>query len=585
MTLPNDNNGKNNPPSREDAGGAVRKRRTHKKSRQGCANCKLRSVKCDETKPSCKKCQSYNVICTYGSSKFSAENLSIPTAASFVVDLGGGGGGGGGKTPPPRTKKTVSVAVPRSPAAPLPISGSADEVYQLVPADIPLLEKFQKRTVWTLGTRATNHVYSERILPLAFSHPLLMHLVLALAAIHDLALTPPFPIPNTPPSPPSPSSTFSSSWPFSSLAPSPPRSEPRSLTYHWYHAISLLQRKLTRPILPAERDVLWVSAHMVSIGHLAHVEAQAAADAWPFRDDPSVSVSVSASFTPATDITESSLFSHLSRPSESAATTTTTTTPHSPNLAWLKLCDGQRILARLTQPTRRGATFQLPAQEMMCAIAKLMRHVKGDERDLEALSLLPDGFDDLFELSSSLAQFSSTRDSHNAASHDGIEMERAKDHEHDFDCAYECVYPCVANGTEQDKGNILRPAHNHDTPPKPIHPSPYYVPAIAIAELINSEINDHFSMKHIVFIRTFDDRFRKLLEQKDERALLILLYWYAKLCDRRVWWARKQAWIDGQAICRYLEQTWAAAGSQHSQTRLQLLAWPKMRLLAAIGKW
>jgi hypothetical protein len=43
----------------------LRKRRVHKKSRNGCRNCKLRSVKCDEEKPSCKRCVSYRVLCTY----------------------------------------------------------------------------------------------------------------------------------------------------------------------------------------------------------------------------------------------------------------------------------------------------------------------------------------------------------------------------------------------------------------------------------------------------------------------------------------------------------------------------------------
>jgi hypothetical protein len=61
-----------------------RKVKSHKKSRLGCGNCKLRSVKvsnkvhdpsvrthvdygpqCDEDKPECKKCISYGVRCNY----------------------------------------------------------------------------------------------------------------------------------------------------------------------------------------------------------------------------------------------------------------------------------------------------------------------------------------------------------------------------------------------------------------------------------------------------------------------------------------------------------------------------------------
>ncbi|KAI9041127.1 Zn(II)2Cys6 transcription factor domain-containing protein [Aspergillus affinis] len=42
-----------------------RQRRAHRKSRQGCRNCKLWRVKCDETKPECVKCRSYGVVCYY----------------------------------------------------------------------------------------------------------------------------------------------------------------------------------------------------------------------------------------------------------------------------------------------------------------------------------------------------------------------------------------------------------------------------------------------------------------------------------------------------------------------------------------
>ncbi|CAD6449347.1 62c7105a-8c59-4cc4-aeef-24b8e3c826eb [Sclerotinia trifoliorum] len=40
-------------------------RRPHTKSRSGCHNCKKRRIKCDEEKPSCQKCTSREVVCTY----------------------------------------------------------------------------------------------------------------------------------------------------------------------------------------------------------------------------------------------------------------------------------------------------------------------------------------------------------------------------------------------------------------------------------------------------------------------------------------------------------------------------------------
>ncbi|KAF7554644.1 hypothetical protein G7Z17_g2781 [Cylindrodendrum hubeiense] len=40
-------------------------RRTHFKSRHGCATCKQRRVKCDETRPKCRKCAVGNRMCSY----------------------------------------------------------------------------------------------------------------------------------------------------------------------------------------------------------------------------------------------------------------------------------------------------------------------------------------------------------------------------------------------------------------------------------------------------------------------------------------------------------------------------------------
>ncbi|RQM05376.1 hypothetical protein DH86_00001914, partial [Scytalidium sp. 3C] len=43
----------------------VKPRRPHHKSRTGCLQCKQRKVKCDETKPTCNKCDHYGTTCSY----------------------------------------------------------------------------------------------------------------------------------------------------------------------------------------------------------------------------------------------------------------------------------------------------------------------------------------------------------------------------------------------------------------------------------------------------------------------------------------------------------------------------------------
>ncbi|KAJ6004207.1 hypothetical protein N7522_005852, partial [Penicillium canescens] len=40
-------------------------RKTHKKSRLGCANCKRRKIKCDEVKPECTHCVRHSITCDY----------------------------------------------------------------------------------------------------------------------------------------------------------------------------------------------------------------------------------------------------------------------------------------------------------------------------------------------------------------------------------------------------------------------------------------------------------------------------------------------------------------------------------------
>ncbi|KAH8819927.1 hypothetical protein F5884DRAFT_762171 [Xylogone sp. PMI_703] len=43
----------------------VKPRRPHHKSRTGCIQCKQRKIKCDETKPTCNKCDHYGTACSY----------------------------------------------------------------------------------------------------------------------------------------------------------------------------------------------------------------------------------------------------------------------------------------------------------------------------------------------------------------------------------------------------------------------------------------------------------------------------------------------------------------------------------------
>lgn len=91
----------------------LRKRKFHRKSRHGCGNCKLRRVKasdylkisgnprdtiisltihkCDETRPECNNCRSYQVLCSYRSETVGLhmpKEVVTPVQAISTDDVG-----------------------------------------------------------------------------------------------------------------------------------------------------------------------------------------------------------------------------------------------------------------------------------------------------------------------------------------------------------------------------------------------------------------------------------------------------------------------------------------------------------------
>ncbi|KAI1258749.1 hypothetical protein F5Y18DRAFT_412330 [Xylariaceae sp. FL1019] len=436
----------------------LRKRRAHKKSRRGCANCKLRSIKCDETKPHCKNCESFSVVCCYGS-KLSPDNLT--TKASFQVSLSG----------------DVDMSLP----APLPLAGSRynSETYQLLAADIPLIEKFQRHTVTTLGTWATRHVYISKTLAMAFSYPLLMHVILAMTEIHDLV------------------TSHTSDKPQAASM----------LPYHWHHAVAMMKRKLHEPIAPFERDALWLSSSLISISNLAYVQARTPDEAWPLRP------------------------------------------PSSADLSWLKLCDGQRMVAGLTNPLRPDSEMRLAAKEMS-DIVHWVKDLGGEgDWDGEALDESSREFGRFFGLWND-----SAHDPRNEDSRVGTHWNHHN-----------------ANLRQTDRSSEGSSVNTNN---------PYYPTAKIAMRLFRRDLDPENLLMHICFITAWDADFRSLLGRKDEKAMLLLLHWYAKICDKRVWWLWKQSYIEGLGIYEYLNREWLASGNIEG---LRLLEGPRARLSAAIG--
>ena len=108
----------------------VRTIRAHTKSRLGCRNCKLRRVKCDETKPQCNRCTSFGVACNYAG-KSSDLETSAQHGASSISLL---------RRTPCSTNRTI-VGTMQSLAEDKGLYS-----YDIREEDMELLYKFQNRT-------------------------------------------------------------------------------------------------------------------------------------------------------------------------------------------------------------------------------------------------------------------------------------------------------------------------------------------------------------------------------------------------------------------------------------------------------
>ena len=84
--------------------------------------------------------------------------------------------------------------------------------------------------------------------------------------------------------------------------------------------------------------------------------------------------------------------------------------------------------------------------------------------------------------------------------------------------------------------------------------NPYHAAASTLAQSWNLDCMQTVFLYFFCFISSTSAEYRELLEQKDHRALLLLAYWYAKVCQTQHWWTWPRAALECQAICIYLER-------------------------------
>jgi hypothetical protein len=119
-------------------------------------------------------------------------------------------------------------------------------------------------------------------------------------------------------------------------------------------------------------------------------------------------------------------------------------------------------------------------------------------------------------------------------------------------------------------------------------PEPF-VRLCGLDEFSNEENNKYFAACHVLgrvlamesfqgsvvnflgFISHMRPGFKRLLEQKEPRALVLLAYWYAKVRGA-VWWLEWRAVMECRATCLYLEKWYGGMSDV-----MDLLAWPKMK--------
>ncbi|KAI1476630.1 hypothetical protein F4774DRAFT_427938 [Daldinia eschscholtzii] len=124
-----------------------KKRRPHKKSRSGCQNCKNRRVKCDEVKPTCGGCTRFSLHC----------DLGLP--------------------PDKRTQRTKSSFKVGTEQDPEPLNVE----------DFELMYHFMLDDGLNIGN---GQAWREEALHLGLEYHCILHLALALSAIHLASLTP-----------------------------------------------------------------------------------------------------------------------------------------------------------------------------------------------------------------------------------------------------------------------------------------------------------------------------------------------------------------------------------------------------------
>ncbi|GKZ38524.1 hypothetical protein AbraIFM66950_010774 [Aspergillus brasiliensis] len=161
----------------------IRSRRSHHKSRAGCQNCKKRRVKCDEKKPQCTKCVRHSIECDFASP---ASSASPDPTRRFRFRPSKYQSGSRTSSPSTQREAVSSSAASTSTAVQCDLAGSG-LTGGISFADLKLYHHFVTSTYKTLADETTDHkrIWSHHVPHWGISFPSIMHLILALSALHQ----------------------------------------------------------------------------------------------------------------------------------------------------------------------------------------------------------------------------------------------------------------------------------------------------------------------------------------------------------------------------------------------------------------
>ncbi|TAQ86023.1 hypothetical protein B7494_g5652 [Chlorociboria aeruginascens] len=99
--------------------------------------------------------------------------------------------------------------------------------------------------------------------------------------------------------------------------------------------------------------------------------------------------------------------------------------------------------------------------------------------------------------------------------------------------------------------------------------NPYYTALRIVVFLLPIKCGLSNVPTFISFVGHMEPDFRRLLKEKDPRALLLMAYWFVEVRNSQ-WWIRRRAHLEFQAVCMYLEKYYPEETLIH-----ELLTYPK----------